>query len=85
MVMDSMEKMFDKQIDQLTDKEKVFWLKAKNFIFKGYNSLIKPILIAIFMFWLFDKIKNVVGIQEAMFIQLTVIIIFLRIISSRIK
>lgn len=83
--MDKMEGFLDKQVEQLNEKEQIWVYRIKNFIFDGYNNWIKPILIAMFMFFLFTKIKNLVGLEEAMFIQLTVIIIYLRVISSKIK
>lgn len=82
-LMDSMDKVFEDKISTLSDKEKGFLRSVKSNILWIYNSYVKPLLIAIFMFWLFAKIKNVVGLQEAIFIQLTVIIIFLRVISSK--
>lgn len=81
--MDKMEEMFDKQVNKLDEKEQKFALKLRTFIFSTYNNWIKPILSAIFMFFLFTKIKNSVGVEEATFILLIVIIIYLRIISRK--
>lgn len=81
--METLDKHFEKTISTLSEKEQGFLRSAKKNILSIYNSWVKPILIAIFMFWLFTKIKNVVGLQEAMFVQLTVIIIMLRMISSK--
>jgi hypothetical protein len=82
-LMDSMDKHFEKTISSLTNKEQetARWLKRN--MLSVYNTLLKPLLLAVFMFYLFTKIKNVVGLQEAMFIQLTVIIIMLRVIASK--
>ena len=82
--MDILDKKFDEQIGQLSEKEQGFMKNVKTFMFSGYNNYIKPILIAIFMFWLFTKIKNTIGWQDTIFVQLTVIIILLRVISSKI-
>jgi hypothetical protein len=82
--MDKLENKFEDMIAPLSDKERLGIRGVKNFLFGLYNNLLKNILIAIFMFWMFEKIKNVVGLQEAMFIQMTTIIIFLRIINSKV-
>lgn len=84
-IMDKMDNLFNNKINNLSEKEQIFFKKLKDNLFNIYNSFIKPILISIFLFWLFTKIKNIVGIQEAIFIQLTIIIIFLRLINSKLK
>jgi len=81
--MDKMEEIFDKQVNKLDEKEQKFALKVRSFIMTGYNNWVKPILSAVFMFWLFTKIKNAIGLEEATFILLIVIIIYLRIISRK--
>ena len=81
--MDKMEEVFDKQVNKLSEKEQKFVLKLRSFIMTGYNSWVKPILSAIFMFWFFTKLKNVVGLEEATFILLIVIIIYLRMLLRK--
>ena len=81
--MDYLEKKFDEQIEHLNEHEKKFFKGFKKWMFQIYNGILKPILWAVFLFWLFAKIKNVVGLQEVMYIQLVIIILFLRIIASR--
>jgi hypothetical protein len=83
-IMDNLENKFENMISTLSDKEKIAIRGIKNFMLNIYNNIIKNILIAIFMFWMFSKIKTIVGLQEAMFIQMTTIIVFLRIINSKI-
>lgn len=80
-----MEDHLDSQLEQLDEKTQVWVYKIKNFIFDGYNNWVKPILIAVFMFFLFANVKTLLGYQETMFIQMTVIIIYLRIISSKMR
>ena len=82
-MMDKLEKIFEKQISELSEKEQVFLRNFKNNAFAIYNKLLKPVLLAFFMFWLFLRIKSAVGITEAFYIQGIVIIIFLRLIASR--
>jgi hypothetical protein len=82
-MMDKLEKIFDNQISQLGEKEQIFFRKFKNNAFNIYNNILKPVLWAIFLFWLFARIKNTIGIQEAFYVQGVVIIIFLRLIASR--
>ena len=84
-MIDFFEKKFDKAISDLSDKEQVFFRKLKYFVMNSYNSLIKPILIAMFLFWTFGKVKAIVGLEETIYIQLVVIIIFLRIIANRLS
>lgn len=78
-----MENKFENEISKLNDKEKNFFLKLKDLVFNLYNNFLKNILIAIFLFWFFTKLKKVVGLQEIIFIQLVVIILLLRIIASK--
>lgn len=80
-----MEGKFDEKIKQLSESEQKTARGAKTFFFSAYNNYLKPILIAVFLFWTFDKVKNVVGIQEAVFIQITTIIVFLRMIVSKMR
>jgi len=82
-MMDWMEKKFDNQINQLGEKEAKFFRGFKKWMFQIYNGVLKPVLWAIFLFWMFNRIKGLVGIQEAFYIQGIVIILFLRIIASR--
>jgi hypothetical protein len=82
--MDSLDKRFEEKISVLSEKEQGVLRLVKNNVLFIYNNYLKPILIAIFMFWVFGKVKNIVGVQEAMFIQLTVIIIFLRVLTAKI-
>jgi hypothetical protein len=81
--MGKLDDIFDNQIKQLNPKEQVFFRKLKNNIFTIYNNILKPILWAIALFWLFGRIKNIVGYPEVFFVQGVVIIIFLRLIASR--
>lgn len=81
--MDKMEEIFDKQLNQLDEKEQKFALKVRSFIMTGYNNWVKPILSAIFMFWLFTNLRKVVGHEEAIFYLLIAILIYLRIISRK--
>lgn len=83
--MDFMEDIFHTQIEKLPEKEQLIAYKIQNFIFTGYSNWVKPILIALFMFFLFNKLKDALGWQEVIFIQLTVIIIFLRNLSPMLK
>jgi len=83
--MNILEKKFEKVIKELEPKQQIFVRKIKNNGFKIYNNLLKPILWAYFMFYIFNKIKNLIGIQEATFTVLVVILIFLRMISSNIQ
>lgn len=82
-MIEKMEDMFEKQVSQLTEKEQnvVRWIKDKIFI--GYD-FIKPFLIAVAMFWIFDRIKKAVGFQDALYVCVVIIIIFLRLIYSKI-
>lgn len=82
--MDRLDNKFEDMIAPLSDKERIGIRGIKNFIMSFYTNFLKNILIAIFMFWLFTKIKTAIGLQEAMFIQMTTIIVFLRIINSKI-
>ena len=82
-MMDKLERMFEKQISELSQKEQVFLRKLKNNFFTIYNNFLKPVLMGVFLFWLFLRIKTAVGITEAFYIQGIVIIIFLRLIASR--
>lgn len=81
--MDKLEEIFNKQISYLKPSEQVIMRKLKNNAFKIYNNWIKPVLWAIFLFWLFTRIKNAVGLEEAIYIQGVVVIIYLRLIASR--
>lgn len=83
-LMETLEDKFEDMIAPLSDNERIKIRGIKNFILSLYNNFLKTILVAIFLFWLFEKIKKVVGIEEAMFIQMTTIIIYLRYISGKI-
>ena len=83
-IMGKMDEQFENVISSLTEKEQMWLRNFKLNMFNIYNQYIKPILIAIFMFWLFTRIKNTLGIEEATYIALVVILIFLRNISSKI-
>jgi len=83
MVMDKLENKFEKSISTLSEKEQNFFRKVKVGWMSVYNNWIKPILIAIFLFWLFNKINTAVGFQATILIQLTIIIIYLRGLSSK--
>ena len=82
-MMETMDKHFEKLISVLSEKERIFLRNVKNGMLTIYNNLLKPILWAIFLFWLFTKIKDSVGLQEAFYVQGIVIILFLRLIASR--
>jgi hypothetical protein len=74
--------MFEDKIKDLSDKEQIFFRNLKNKSFTIYET-IKPILIAIGLFWIFTRIKHAIGLQEAFYVQGIVIIILLRMIASR--
>ena len=82
-LMEKMEEFFDKQVNQLNEKEQKFVLKLRSFIFGTYNNWIKPLLSAIFMFFLFTNLKKIIGQEEATYILLIAILIYLRIISRK--
>ena len=82
-LMNELERKFENVIKDLPDNEKATLRSLKLKFFGLYNSLLKPLMIAIFLFWTFDKIKNLLGLQDAIFIQLTVIIILLRMLLSK--
>lgn len=82
-LMDNLEKRFESQISTLPEKEQKFFRGIKDNVLGIYNKWLKPIIIGIFMFWLFTKVKNAVGIEETVIIQLTVIIIYLRLLNSK--
>ena len=82
-VIDKMEEIFDKQLNKLNEKEQAVALKVRSFVMTGYNNWVKPILSAIFMFWLFTKLRNAVGLEDATYYLLIVIIIYLRILSRK--
>jgi len=83
-VMETLEDKFEDMIAPLSDNERIKIRGIKNFMFSLYNNYLKIIFVAIFLFWLFDRIKKLVGLEEAMFIQMTTIIIYLRYISGKI-
>lgn len=84
-MLDKMEKQFEKTISSLSEKEQNTMRAIKNNIFVIYNGYLKPILIAFFMFWLFGKIKNIVGLQETVYVLLVVIVILLRALLSKLS
>jgi len=84
-LMGKMEDHLDGQVEQLDEKTQVWVYRIKNFIFDGYNNFIKPILIAVFLFFLFDNIKNLVGYEQAKYIQGIVVIIYLRLILKKLN
>jgi len=81
-MMDKMNNKLEYTIKDLPENEQNVIRKIKDFLINGYE-FIKPVVIGIFMFWLFYRIKDAVGIQETFFIQGVIIIIFLRVIASR--
>ena len=81
--MDSLEQKFETKISGLSEKEQGVFRGIKNVIKNLYNNYIKPLLIAIFLFWIFGKVETLLGIQQAIFVQLTVVIILLRQILSK--
>ena len=82
-MMDMLERMFEKQIAVLEPNEQVFLRKLKNNSFAIYNNILKPVLYAIFFFWIFARVESAYGIEKGFYIQGVVIIIFLRMIASR--
>jgi hypothetical protein len=82
-VLDSLENIFEKKISSLGEKEQTFFRSIKNNIKGLYNNWIKPLLIAVFLFWIFGKVEKALGLQYAIFVQLTIIIILLRQLLSK--
>ena len=81
-LMDRMDDRLEKTIKDLPDNEKNVIRNIKSKMMSGYE-FIKPVLLGLALFWIFYRIRDTVGIQEAFFIEGIVIIIFLRIIASR--
>ena len=82
-MMGYLEKKFDEQIAKLSPKEQGFFKGVKKWMFQIYNCILKPVLLAFALFWIFGRVKTAVGLEEAIFIQLTVVILLLRMIASR--
>ena len=71
-------------LEGLPKKEQDFFNKAKDLTMKGW-ALLKPIAIAIFLFGLFTKIRTTLGHDTVIFILLVTIVIYLRIIASKLS
>lgn len=83
-MIEGMEKKFDQKISTLSEKEQKVFRTIKKWTFGLYTTL-KPFAIAIAMFWIFNRVKLAVGLQEAMFIAVVTIIIFLRMILAKLS
>lgn len=81
-LMDTMDKSFEKQVCQLSEGEQKFVRGIKDKTSNIY-SFMKPFLTAIALFWIFDRIRNRVGHEMAVYVCLVVIIIMLRLVFSR--
>jgi hypothetical protein len=85
-LLDSMEQHYEKIISQgnLSEREMKFfrWLKTLTF---GVYNFVKPLAIGLLMLYIFNNLKNVMGMQEAIYIALVVQIIFLRMILSKLS
>lgn len=75
---------FEQQIEGLTDKEKEFFRNSKNYYMKIYEFL-KPLMIAVAMFWLFNRIKNTIGFYDAIYVVAVAQLVFLRMILSKLS
>lgn len=82
MIGEKLEAKYDAQVKQLSEKEQVTLNKAKTFFSSAYK-FIKPIIIAIFLFTLFTKLKAKIGWEDTIFVLLVTIVVFLRYISSK--
>lgn len=80
--MDKLDIYFEKQLSNMSEREQEFFIKMKNLWFKFYG-FIKPFLIGMFMLWLFTRIKNLIGLEEATYIVLIIQLIFLRQLLSK--
>jgi len=83
-MIDNLEKQFDQKISTLTESEQKVFKTIKKWTF-GLYTTIKPFVIAIAMFWIFNKVKLAVGMQEAMYIVMIMILIFLRMILAKLN
>lgn len=83
--MDLMKKMdgkFEEVIKELDYDSRIKVRNFKNTMFGSYN-FVKPLLIGLAMFWLMFRIEARVGLEQATFIVLILIAIFLRSLNSK--
>lgn len=82
--MNVMDKQWEKALTKLNEKEQKFFRNIKKYLLDiGYNKILKPILIGIATFWIFNKLKTRLGLEDTIFIILIVIILYLRSISTK--
>lgn len=77
-----LEAIFDKQLEPLSEKEKSFFYGIKTKSEKIWKTL-KPIALALAMFYVFGKIYKTVGHDYTIFILLVIVVILLRNLSSK--
>ena len=81
-LMDRLDVKFEATIKELDSDSRVKVRNFKNLMFGSYN-FVKPVLIAIAMFWLFYRIQARIGTQETILAVLILNAIFLRSLNKK--
>jgi hypothetical protein len=81
-MLDKLERHYDNQVQQLSEKEKAFFFGLKDKCIKLYTTT-KPIMLAIATIYIFSRLKSIVGIQEAMFYAVVIQIVLLKVLLDK--
>lgn len=85
MGLDSLKKkMLMRSISGLTYKEQQFFLKMEKRI-TGFFNFLKPFVMGLATFFIFYRIKDRVGEDSIIFVQLTVIIIMMKLMLEKLS
>lgn len=79
------EKYFQKQLSKLPPELRPMAVKLNNILTSFINNFVKPVSIAIGLFYIFNRIKLRVGYPDAFYILGVVIIIWLRSINDNLR
>jgi hypothetical protein len=80
-----MDDIVTKMTEKMPEKDRLDMFKMKNVLVKVFDNYLKPMVYAIAMFWLFNRVKGIVGLQDAIYICLVTIIVFLRMILVKVS
>ena len=77
-----LDRKWDSLMTDLSETEQKHFNKAKYYLYKGWD-FINPIVIAVFLFGLFTKIRTTLGHDTVMFVLMVTAVIYLRLINSK--
>lgn len=79
-----MDTVVEKMTDKMSEKDRLDMFKMKNVLVKIIDDFVKPLAYGLAMFWLFNRLKGILGIEEATYVCLVTIIVFLRMILVKV-